>query len=155
MRIVAVVNTMRGAGKTTSALGLATAFARTHRVLLLDMGGSALDRLGLTQRPRPIACRSAALWSAASRTSTTGLFAAACPPLDPARPFDLREALCGLLDVDLVVLGGGLGSRLGAPWAAKIEPVVLARAFSHPDVRVVASTLGDDAGIVGAAELFH
>jgi glucokinase len=59
-----------------------------------------------------------------------------------------------LLDVDLVVLGGGLGSRLGAPWAAKIEAVVLARAFSHPAVRVVASALGDDAGIVGAAELF-
>lgn len=60
-----------------------------------------------------------------------------------------------LLDVDLVVLGGGLGSRLGAPWAARIEQGVLARAFSHPDVRVVASALGDDAGIVGAAELFH
>ena len=60
-----------------------------------------------------------------------------------------------LLDVDLVVLGGGLGSRLGAPWAAKIEPLVLARAFSHPNVHVVTSALGDDAGIVGAAELFH
>lgn len=59
-----------------------------------------------------------------------------------------------LLDVDLVVLGGGLGSRLGAPWAARIEQGVLARAFSHPDVRVVPSALGDDAGIVGAAELF-
>lgn len=60
-----------------------------------------------------------------------------------------------LLDVDLVVLGGGLGSRLGAPWAARIEEAVRTRAFAHPAVRVVPAALGDDAGIIGAAELFH
>ena len=59
-----------------------------------------------------------------------------------------------LLDVDLVVIGGGLGSRLGAHWAGRIEQVVRQRVFANPDVRIVTSGLGDNAGVVGAAELF-
>ncbi len=59
-----------------------------------------------------------------------------------------------LLDVELVVLGGGLGSRLGAPWAKRIQDVARDRVFGHADIEVVPSALGDDAGIVGAAALF-
>lgn len=59
-----------------------------------------------------------------------------------------------LLDVDLVILGGGLGSRLGKPWAKRIQNVARARVFGHADIDVVVSALGDDAGVVGAAALF-
>ena len=60
-----------------------------------------------------------------------------------------------LLDVDLVVIGGGLGSRLGEPWADRIQEAVRRRVYAHPEVQVVTAELGDDAGVVGAAELFH
>jgi glucokinase len=59
-----------------------------------------------------------------------------------------------LLDVDRVIIGGGLGSRLGTPWADRIQHVVRRRVYSHPAIEVVASALGDDAGVIGAAALF-
>lgn len=59
-----------------------------------------------------------------------------------------------LLDVDLVVLGGGLGTRLGEPWADRIGVVARARVFGHAHFDVVPSALGDDAGVIGAATLF-
>lgn len=59
-----------------------------------------------------------------------------------------------LVDVDLVIIGGGLGSRLGQRWADRIGAVVTAKVFANPDVRVVTSALGDNAGVIGAAELF-
>lgn len=59
-----------------------------------------------------------------------------------------------LLDVDRVIIGGGLGSRLGAPWAHRIQQVARDRVFGHADIEVVTSALGDDAGIIGAAALF-
>ena len=59
-----------------------------------------------------------------------------------------------LVDVDLVIIGGGLGSRLGQRWADRIGAVVTAKVFANPDVRVVSSALGDNAGVIGAAELF-
>ena len=59
-----------------------------------------------------------------------------------------------LLDLDMVVVGGGLAEKMGqdladrlaaaaAPWM--LEP--------SPDLRFVVSALGDDAGVVGAAAL--
>ncbi len=59
-----------------------------------------------------------------------------------------------LVDVELVILGGGLGSRLGAPWAERIQHVARDQVFGHADIEVVPSALGDDAGVVGAAALF-
>ncbi len=59
-----------------------------------------------------------------------------------------------LLDVDLVVIGGGLGSRLGEAWADRIQQAVRRRVYAHPEVEVVSAELGDDAGVIGAGGLF-
>lgn len=59
-----------------------------------------------------------------------------------------------LLDVEGVVIGGGLGSRLGDPYVAKIAAAMhphLFRPERPPEVRL--SKLGDYAGAVGAALL--
>ncbi|MBA2764391.1 MAG: ROK family protein [Thermoleophilaceae bacterium] len=59
-----------------------------------------------------------------------------------------------LLDVEMVVIGGGLGIRLGAPYAQRIEEAMLPHLFVSsrpPAVRVAA--LGDLGGAVGAALL--
>jgi len=59
-----------------------------------------------------------------------------------------------LLDVDAIVVGGGLGTRLGAPYAQKIERAMLPHLFVSerpPDVHVAA--LGDLGGAIGAARL--
>lgn len=61
---------------------------------------------------------------------------------------------CNLVDVERVVIGGGLGSRLGEPFVAAIraaaEPQALRAGIGG---RIVTSELGDDAGGVGAALL--
>ncbi len=59
-----------------------------------------------------------------------------------------------LLDVEGVVIGGGLGSRLGEPWAARIAEAMQPHLFvpsRPPLVRVAA--LGDLAGAIGAGLL--
>ena len=59
-----------------------------------------------------------------------------------------------LLDVEAVVIGGGLGVRFGQPFADRIAKAMLPHLFndqSPPDVRVAA--LGDLGGAVGAALL--
>ena len=59
-----------------------------------------------------------------------------------------------LLDVDLVVVGGGLAEKLGQDLADRIAecaaPWMLQAA---PDLRFLVSELADDAGVVGAASL--
>lgn len=59
-----------------------------------------------------------------------------------------------LLDVELVVVGGGLAEKLGQSLADRIEaasrPWVLQ---PNPELSFVVSGLGDDAGVVGAAAL--
>jgi glucokinase len=59
-----------------------------------------------------------------------------------------------LVDFELVVIGGGLGGRLGDPFVRRVEQVARERVFGKRPVRLVTSALLDDAGIVGAAELF-
>lgn len=59
-----------------------------------------------------------------------------------------------LLDVEAVVIGGGLGVRFGQPFSDRIAKAMLPHLFndqSPPDVRVAA--LGDLGGAVGAALL--
>jgi glucokinase len=59
-----------------------------------------------------------------------------------------------LLDVEGVVIGGGLGSRLGEPWALRIAEAMQPHLFVSerpPLVRVAA--LGDLAGAIGASLL--
>jgi glucokinase len=61
---------------------------------------------------------------------------------------------CNLLDVEAVVIGGGLGTRLGQPYAEKIANAMLPHLFTPdrpPKVQVIA--LGDLAGAIGASLL--
>jgi glucokinase len=61
---------------------------------------------------------------------------------------------CNLLDVEAVVIGGGLGTRLGLPYAEKIAQAMQPHLFT-PDrpPRVHLAALGDLAGAVGASLL--
>ncbi|HMC04925.1 MAG TPA: ROK family protein [Actinomycetota bacterium] len=57
-----------------------------------------------------------------------------------------------LLDLELVVLGGGVGGRLGPQIAPRIEELARSLTFAKGNqVEVVPSGLGDAAGAVGAA----
>jgi len=57
-----------------------------------------------------------------------------------------------LMDFEAVVIGGGLGSRLGEPYVARIRKQMLPHLFvdDHPP-RVVLAELGDLGGAIGAA----
>lgn len=57
-----------------------------------------------------------------------------------------------LLDLRLVVMGGGLAERLGAPFAAQVEKAARKLAFAEArSLRVVPALLGDRGGATGAA----
>jgi glucokinase len=61
-----------------------------------------------------------------------------------------------LLDVEAVIIGGGIGVRFGAPYAQRISEAMKPHLFhdeNPPDVRVAA--LGDLGGAIGAALLAH
>lgn len=58
-----------------------------------------------------------------------------------------------VLDLRLVVVGGGLADRLGPAFVGRIEQAVRSRVFAGSSVRVVSSELGDRSGAVGAALL--
>ena len=59
-----------------------------------------------------------------------------------------------LLDVDTVVVGGGLAEKLGQDLADRIARSAAPWMLQpSPDLRFVVSELGDDAGVVGAASL--
>jgi glucokinase len=59
-----------------------------------------------------------------------------------------------LLDVETVVIGGGLGTRLGEPYVERIREAMLPHLFvnEHPP-RVALAALGDLGGAIGAALL--
>ena len=58
-----------------------------------------------------------------------------------------------LLDVEAVVIGGGLGERLGAPWLSRIEAAAATHTFfgERPVYRL--AELGDLGGAIGASLL--
>jgi glucokinase len=61
-----------------------------------------------------------------------------------------------VLDVECVIIGGGLGVRLGEPFAERIRDEMLPHLFADsrpPDVHVAA--LGDLGGAIGAALLLE
>ena len=61
---------------------------------------------------------------------------------------------CNLLDVEAVIIGGGLGTRLGEDYARRIEKAMAPHIFvsdNPPAVHVAA--LGDLGGAIGAALL--
>ena len=63
-------------------------------------------------------------------------------------------SVINMIDVELVVVGGGLAEKLGQDLADRIQmaaaPWML---HPNPDLRWLPSALGDDAGVVGAAVL--
>lgn len=62
-------------------------------------------------------------------------------------------SIANLLNPEVVVLGGGVIEALGAPFIANVTARVRTEPFSATTgpLRIVASALGDDAGITGAA----
>lgn len=59
-----------------------------------------------------------------------------------------------LLDLELVVIGGGFAERMGKKLAERVERVARPRVMApNPKLRFAAASLGDDSGIVGAAAL--
>jgi glucokinase len=59
-----------------------------------------------------------------------------------------------LLDVEAVVLGGGLGIRLGEPYLERIEKAMMPHLFVRErPPRMLLATLGDLGGAIGAARL--
>lgn len=58
-----------------------------------------------------------------------------------------------LLDVELVVLGGGLGERLGETWLARLEKAAARHTFFSPAPRYALARLGDQGGAIGASFL--
>jgi glucokinase len=69
-----------------------------------------------------------------------------------AAGFGIASA-CNVLDVEVVIIGGGLGTRLGAPFvravSAAMQPHLLVDGAEA--VKVLAAGLGDDSGALGAA----
>jgi glucokinase len=58
-----------------------------------------------------------------------------------------------LVDVGLVVLGGGVAEKLGEPLVRRVEAAARERVFGGVSLHVRAAGLGDHAGVVGAAHL--
>lgn len=58
-----------------------------------------------------------------------------------------------LLDVEAVVVGGGIGERLGAPWLARIEAAAATHTFFSERPAYRLAELGDLGGAIGASLL--
>lgn len=58
-----------------------------------------------------------------------------------------------LLDLDRIVLGGGLAEKLGDDLVEAVEEAIEPHVFLPGDREIVIAELGDDAGMVGAAAL--
>lgn len=58
-----------------------------------------------------------------------------------------------LVDLELVVLGGGMAERLGEPFRADLESRIADRSFAGVTAPVRITSLGDTAGALGAALL--
>lgn len=58
-----------------------------------------------------------------------------------------------LLDLDRIVLGGGLAEKLGDDLVDAVEEAIAPHVFLPGDREIVVAELGDDAGMIGAAAL--
>jgi glucokinase len=97
---------------------------------------------------------------------TSGIWARALEHEDKLAEHMIERALralgagvasaCNVLDVECVIVGGGLGVRLGEPYAKRIAEEMLPHLFADfnpPDVHVAA--LGDLGGAIGATLLLE
>jgi glucokinase len=95
---------------------------------------------------------------------TSGIWAAALERKDPLAAKLIARAVEALgagvasvdnvLDVEIIILGGGLGVRLGQPYADKIAEAMLPHLFhDHRPPPVVVAQLGDLGGAIGASLL--
>jgi glucokinase len=63
-------------------------------------------------------------------------------------------SVVNVLDVEVVILGGGLGVRLGEPYAAKLAEAMAPHLFNdHRPPPVLVAALGDLGGALGASLL--
>lgn len=96
--------------------------------------------------------------------ATSGVFQAALDRGDAMVADLIDEAIAALgagiastvnlLDLEVVVLGGGLADKLGENFRARVEAAMRPHLFLEPPhVRLVAASLGDESGAVGAALL--
>jgi glucokinase len=95
---------------------------------------------------------------------TSGIWAAALERKDPLATKLVERAIEALgagvasvdnvLDVEVIILGGGLGVRLGQPYAEKIADAMLPHLFNdHRPPPIVVAALGDLGGAIGASLL--
>jgi glucokinase len=95
---------------------------------------------------------------------TSGIWAAALERQDPLATKLIARAVEALgagvasvdnvLDVEVIILGGGLGVRLGQPYADKIAAAMLPHLFhDYRPPPVVVAQLGDLGGAIGASLL--
>jgi glucokinase len=95
---------------------------------------------------------------------TSGVFARALERHDPLATDLIDRAIealgagiasaVNLLDVEAVIIGGGLGTRLGQPYADRIAQAMLPHLFSDSrPPAVLLAELGDLGGAIGAALL--
>ena len=101
---------------------------------------------------------------AGSKRMTSGVFNKALAAGDAVAIDLLDEAVAALgtalasavtlLDLELVVVGGGLADRLGAAFVGRIEQAARSELFAESStLRVVPAELGDQGGALGAALL--
>jgi len=99
---------------------------------------------------------------APAKRMTSSVFAKALAAGDPVAIELLDEAVealgvaissaVTLLDLRLVVVGGGLADRLGPAFVGRVEQAARSRSFtSNSPLRVVPGELGDRSGAIGAA----
>jgi glucokinase len=95
---------------------------------------------------------------------TSGIWARALVRQDPMAVRLIERAIealgagvasaVNLLDVEAVIIGGGLGVRLGDPYRKRLEHAMLPHIFAdHRPPRVLLAQLGDLGGAIGAALL--
>jgi glucokinase len=101
---------------------------------------------------------------APGRRMTSGVFVKALAAKDSVATELIDDAVgalgvaiasaVSLLDISLVVVGGGLADRLGSAFVARVEEACLADVFPrNPDLRIIPAALGDRGGSMGAALL--
>jgi glucokinase len=126
---------------------------------------SYAGRANLERRARDLEAKgrdTALVDLAPSRRMTSGVFVKALAVGDPVAVELIDDAVAALgaaiasavalLDIPLVIVGGGLADRLGPKFVARVEDATRAELFPRrPQLRVLPAELGDQGGAIGAA----